>query len=68
MAESTHAAQMVIKLEALLLECAGLTSISVDGQSVSLADLKIEHRYWKKQVATESKTRPVVTTIKMSGI
>ena len=64
----THAAQMVTKLEAMLLECAGLTSINVDGQSVSLADLEKKWAYWKKRVAIETNRKPVVSTIKLSGI
>ena len=66
MAESpTFAEQMVAKYEALLLKCAGLTSVNVDGITTSLANLEAKHAYWKTRVAREAGTRPLASTIRL---
>lgn len=65
-AEPTFAEQMVSKYEALLLACAGATSINTDGETLSLANLEDKHRYWKSIVAREQQTRPTTFTIDMS--
>jgi hypothetical protein len=65
MAEPTFAEQMVARYEVLLLKCAGLTSIAVDGFSTSYADLEAKHRYWKTRVAREQGTRPVALSVNL---
>lgn len=65
MAGLTFAEQMVAKYEALLLKCAGLTSIAVDGFNTSYADLEEKHRYWKNRVAREQHTRPVALSVNL---
>lgn len=66
MADSlTFAEQMVAKYEALLLKCAGLTAVNVDGITTSLANLEAKHAYWKNRVARESGTRPIAATIRL---
>lgn len=64
---STFADQMVAKYEALLLANAGLTSINVDGQVVSFADLEAKYQQWKSMAARESGRRPRAAQIKLSG-
>ena len=64
---ATFAEQMVTKLEAILLENAGVQSVSIDGQSVSYADLKAEHEYWRQRVLKESGKRPVISMIRLDG-
>jgi hypothetical protein len=68
MSDPTFAEQMVAKYETLLLQSAGLQSISVDGQSMSVADLESKWQYWKNQVARENGTKPRLSVIKMGGV
>ena len=64
---ATHAEQMVEKYEALLLANAGVQTVTVDGVTVSYADLEQRHRYWRKQVAREKGRRPTAASIKLSS-
>jgi len=59
---------MVTKYQQLLLKAAGLVSTSVDGQQVSVADLETKLKYWEKEVARESGTKPRLSSIKMGGV
>jgi hypothetical protein len=68
MPDPTFAAQMVTKYEALLLQAAGVQSISVDGQNVSVKDLEVAWQFWSNQVAKESGTKPRLSSIKMGGV
>jgi len=43
----------------------GVQSVSVDGLSVSYADLESKLAHWKRRVARQQGTRPVVTTIRL---
>lgn len=58
MPEPTHAEQMVAKYEALNLQCAGMISMNVDGQQVSLEDIKAGLAYWERKVAIQNASRP----------
>jgi hypothetical protein len=64
---ATLAEKMVAKLEALLLENAGLTSVTVDGVSTTFDDLTAQYAYWKKQVASEQGRSRTVSTIIVGG-
>jgi len=59
--------QMVAKFEALLLENAGVQSVTIDGNSVAYTELEERYQFWKKRVQAERGTRPTLTTIKMGG-
>lgn len=63
---ATHAEAMVAKYETLLLSAAGHKSISVGGESVSYDDLEAKYRYWKREVAREAGTKPVVSSFDLS--
>ena len=62
---ATHAEQMVTKLEAMLVENAGLTEVDVDGTKVSYADLEAKWQFWKGQVARAKGRKPAVSTIRL---
>lgn len=58
MAESpSNAIQMVTLLEAALQANVGVTSVTIDGQSISYnrQQAMLELEYWRKQVAKENK-------------
>lgn len=65
MPDPTHAEQMVAKLEQMLLDCAGLQSINVDGQQVAYRDLNADLQHWKKEVAKEQGKRARIRTINL---
>lgn len=58
---------MVTKLEALLLEAAGLQSIAVNGTTTTFTDLTKQHEFWKSKVAREQGLKPRLTRIDLSG-
>lgn len=68
MPDPTFAEQMVSKYEALLLKSAGLQSVSVEGESMSLADLEGKWEFWKNKVAREGGSKPRIAVIKMGGV
>jgi hypothetical protein len=41
--------EMVTKFKALLKQCAGLTSITVDGQTYQFDDLNEQYRFWRSE-------------------
>lgn len=54
----TFAAQMLAKIEALLLANPGAQSVTFDGSSVSFADLMARRDQLRKEVAQELGQRP----------
>lgn len=48
--ESEHAVAMLTKIKALLVQCAGMKSITVDGQMYQFDDLNEQYRYWRSEV------------------
>ena len=63
----TFAAQMVTRLQALLLLSAGMDSVTVDGQTVRVKDLESKLEHWEAEVASENGTNPGFMTADMSG-
>lgn len=68
MPDPTFAEQMVAKYQTLLLSAAGMRSINVDGQVVSVSDLETKWNFWKAEVAKESGSKPRLSVIKMGGV
>jgi len=68
MPDPTFAEQMVTKFETLLLASAGLQSVSVDGQTMTVSDLEAKWQFWSNKVAKESGTKPRLAVIKMGGV
>lgn len=66
--EPTFAEQMVAKLQQTLLESAGLSSVTIAGQSVSYGDLVKQLDYWKRQVAAEQGQRPLIVETTFRGV
>lgn len=58
MAVDTHAEKMVARYEEILLECAGMSATTIDGQQVQLVDLEAKLDHWKARVARVAGTRP----------
>lgn len=65
--DMTFAEQMVAKYQAILLASAGLKMVSVDGQTVSYADLEEKYQFWVRKVEQESGTRGSVAAIDLTG-
>ena len=65
--DQAFAEKMVAKYRDLLLQSAGLTSISIDGQSVSYADLEAAHDHWTKKLARLSGSRPIAKSINLEN-
>lgn len=70
-----HAELMVRKYRQLLLKGAGLASMNVDGQTVSLTDMEKKLEYWEerysrlKQIPAGGMTRkPRISHFKMGGV
>lgn len=63
----SFAETMVTKLETLLASSAGLRSVNVAGESVTYDELERRYDYWKSRVARESGTRPIASTVDLSG-
>lgn len=63
----TFAEQMVSKYQTILLNSAGLKMVSVDGQTISYADLEKSYQFWLKKVAQEAGTRGSVAAIDLTG-
>lgn len=67
---SSFAAKMVAALEAAMLANPMTLSASVDGQTVSFADLDKRdntYEYWKGKLARENGTRPRVARINLGN-
>lgn len=67
MAKDLFAEQMVNKYEKLLLDNAGVKSVSVDGQSVTYSDLKKEYKSWKNQLDASTGGKAGVLQIKLDN-
>lgn len=63
----TFAAQMVAKLEALLLANPGAQSITIDGTVTSFVDLEKRLAQYRAEVARESGTRPRLRSFDLGG-
>lgn len=61
------AEKMVAKYRDLLLQGAGLKSISIDGQSVSYADLEAAYDHWTKKLARLNGSRPIAKSINLEN-
>lgn len=59
---------MVARLEALLLENAGLTEVNIDGQDVAYADLEKKWQFWKSQVAKDKGRKATVSRIRLDRL
>jgi hypothetical protein len=64
---ATFAEQMVAKLQATLLENPAADSVTVDGTTVSFADLVARLEHWESRVAREAGGRPSMMTIDLGG-
>lgn len=64
---ATFCRQMVSRYESLLLENAGVSSVSVDGVSVSYAELERSLEYWNRKLETAEGSRRRVSQIKLDG-
>jgi hypothetical protein len=64
----TFSEQMLAKIEAVLMESAGLQSATIAGQTVTYADLLKQRDYWQKQVAQEKGERPLMIPVHFGGI
>ncbi|MDE2100064.1 MAG: hypothetical protein KGL39_22610 [Patescibacteria group bacterium] len=63
----SFAAAQVARLETLLSQCVGVQSITVDGQTVTYADLLAQYQFWKRRAAVENGTRPFVSQINLGN-
>lgn len=63
----SFASNQVATLEALIKQCAGLKSATVDGQAVTYENLLDQYNYWKSRAARENGTRPRVAQIDLGG-
>lgn len=61
------ARKMVAKYRDLLEKCAGLKSITIDGQVVNYADLEQQYRGWQKSLARLTNSRPAALTIDLEN-
>lgn len=64
---STFAEDMVEKYQTLLLANAGVKSVTVDGQSMTMDDLERKLEYWSRKVAAANGTRPRVMQINLEN-
>lgn len=69
MSESpTFAEQMLAKIEAVLLEAAGVKSAVIAGQTVSYDDLIAQRDHWRREIQKERGTRPLMVEVHMGGV
>ncbi len=67
MPEPTFNEAMVARLQALLLANAGAQTVTVDGQTVTYADLERRLATFEKRLGLENGTRRRVTSINLEG-
>lgn len=67
MTTPTFNAQMVAKLQSLLLANVGAQSVSVDGQAVTYADLVVRLEQFETRLAAEEGRRPRVFQHDLGG-
>jgi hypothetical protein len=65
--EGAFALQMVEKYRQLLLDCAGLQQIMIDGQLVNYLDLEKQYEHWMNKLARINGVRPVVSSINLEN-
>jgi hypothetical protein len=65
--QPSFAERMVTKLETMLLENVGVTSVNVDGVAVSYADLEEKYAYWKRKRDAEQGRGRTVSQIIVGG-
>lgn len=63
----SFARKMVAKYRDMLEKCAGLKSVTIDGQVVLYTDIEAGYRQWQKSVARLSGTRPISMTIDLEN-
>ena len=63
------ATDMVTALETFLATNVGVGSVTIDGQSVSYnrSQALLELDYWRREVAKENSTKPIVKQINLGG-
>jgi hypothetical protein len=64
---ATFAEDQLERLETLLAANVGVSSVSVDGVSVSYDDLLKQYDYWRNRVAREEGTRPRIAQINLGS-
>ena len=64
---ATFAEDQITRLETLIAANVGVQNVSVDGVSVSYADLLKQYDYWKSRYAREQGTRPRVAQINLGS-
>lgn len=66
-AEPTFAELQLARVEALLAECVGMTSITVGNTSVSYDDLIKQREYWQREVNNANGTTQRVLRFNLGG-
>jgi hypothetical protein len=66
-ADVDFARQMVERLQAVLLESAGLQTVTIAGQAVSFSQAQAQFEFWKKRLDTLQGTRPRLLTVELAG-
>ena len=64
---ATFSEDQIARLETLLAENVGVSTVTVGGRSVTYADLLKQYDDFKSRVAREQGTRPRVSHINLSG-
>lgn len=59
--------QMVEKYRKMLLDCAGMQQIMIDGQVVSYRDLELQYDHWSRKLAKHNGERPVLAGINLEN-
>jgi len=65
--EQAFTEKMVAKYRDLLLQCAGMKTIALDGQSVSYGDLEVAYEHWTKKLARLNGSRPIAASINLEN-
>lgn len=66
--ELEFAEEMIAKYQAIMLKSAGLRSVSVEGESMSLDDIEAKWTFWKKERNRIKGTKPKIAVIRMGGV
>lgn len=64
----TFAEQMLARIEAALLESAGVKSAVIAGQTVSFDDLVAQRDHWRREIQKEQGGRPLMLEVHMGGV
>jgi hypothetical protein len=65
---TSFASNMVEKYQCLLEKSAGLKSVSVEGEMMSLADLEVKWQFWKNELAKAEGYKPRISAIQIGGV